>query len=284
MLEIILSAIFVRRAWNSFLILFLFCFSIFSQKVWATPGKVEVWFLSETTAKASWHKDDGQLFYQLHFSEKLAENSYVANCIPMGDGCFNPQYGFIENDKNKIPSSKSNDKEGSTKTINSLETEVINCDKNFYFDLYCGKALKGVVQKEGVEVWIDNSGSFKAIDVPKSGDYCYRRTFAEKLRDDCDGKVAFSVFNTSIKPISDLSVICDNVGGNDTMRLIRWISGSEARELIIITDFSEYNDKLEVYLNSIGAQIKGIGTKPLLAHELDNYLGELKNKCVAKNK
>ena len=276
MLEIMLSAIFVRKVWNKFLILCLIILFFYSQKLSATPGKVEVWFLSETAVKSSWLPDPRYFI----FFDQYVQNSFDSNCIPMGEGCFHPQYGMMEADNSY--GGIEGPHESKVKTINSLETEVMNCDKNYYFDLYCGKALSHVVQKEGMELWVDNSGSFKSIDLPRPGDICYRQSFAEKLRNACEGRVSFSSFNTSIKPISDLSVICNNVGGNDTMRIIRWISNSEAKELIMITDVSEYNDKLEVYLNSIGAQIKGIGTKPFYARDLDSHLAEVKSKCAQK--
>lgn len=259
-----------------FLILFL-------NQAQATPGRVEVWFLSEASAKSSFfnHINNYKMFFSFIHTSYLSQSSFDANCIPMGEGCFHPQLGMVVKDQNVLGKSvPDKNKESEHKTINSFETDLIECDKNYYFDLYCGKTLKNIAKKEGLEIWIDNSGSFKGIDIPKAGDICFRQSFAEKLRNACQNHVSFSTFNTSIKPISDLSVACQSVGGNDTNRIIQWISNSKAFELIIITDSSEYNEKLEIYLNSIGAQTKGIGAKFLKASDLDQFLNEVKGRCL----
>ena len=54
-------------------------------------------------------------------------------------------------------------KEVEVKTINAPETDLINCDKNSFFDIYCGKSKKPQ-RTAKIEVWIDTSTSLKNID------------------------------------------------------------------------------------------------------------------------
>lgn len=249
----------------------------------ATPAKVEVWFLTEAAAKTT---SIPELLRPLErrttASARLANNDYDADCIPMGEGCFHPQTGMVlKSGAQASPEdapSKGGDGEWKGKVFSSDEVSMVECKKDYYFDVFCGKEKKEAAVRTGFEVWIDNSSSIRGIDYG-TGDQCFRRTFAEKLRNACPGKVEFSVYNNSKKSVSDLSVICTNSGGNDPDRLMRWIRDSEARELIVITDVAEHTEKFEIFLDSIGGVMRGMGVKPFKAQDLDSLLKEATKYC-----
>ncbi|OFZ46022.1 MAG: hypothetical protein A2381_00495 [Bdellovibrionales bacterium RIFOXYB1_FULL_37_110] len=252
----------------------IFC----SAYVFATPKDVEVWFLTlETDSKMS-------MLLKMINPEMISSKKYVLrDCIPMGDGCFHPQDGYIEDEskKKKVVDEVVNDKDLNPKTINSADVDLIKCDKDNYFDIFCGKAQK-INTKSGtdLEIWIDISASLKQYDFSKEAGFCKRRMFIEKVINGCPKEsVNISVFNTSIKELGSLDTVCDTHGMNDSDRLIGWIENSNSKKLVIITDIDEYNLKFGNYLNSIHAKIKGDKPAGFTGKDLEDGSQEVISYC-----
>ncbi len=275
-----------RKAWRLLRVVLGSYLALAVPQAWSTPGKVEVWFLIEAASKTTYVPElRFPMKTGLVSGRSLAANDYDANCLPMGDGCFNPQTGYVPKDPAKsvfpedIPS-KEGDADWKTKVFSADEVSMVDCKKDYYFDVFCGQEHKeAAAPASGFEVWIDTSGSLRGIDTPSGNDICFRRSFAEKLRDKCEGKVNFYAYNDSKKHISTLDSACMTKGGNDPDRLMRWIRESNAKELIIITDVAEHSEKFEVFLDSIGGSMRGLGAKPMKAKDLDSLLPEAVKSC-----
>ena len=244
----------------------------------ATPKDVEVWFITmEPDSKNS------VLLKMINPEIKNSKKYALKDCIPMGDGCFHPQDGYIEDEskKKKVVDEVVNDRDLNPKTINSTDIDLIKCDKDNYFDIFCGKAQK-INSPSGAafEIWIDISASLKQYDFSKEAGLCKRRIFIEKIINGCSrDKVSISVFNTSIKEIGSLDSVCDTYGMNDTDRLIGWIENSNSKKLIIITDIDEYNLKFSNYLNSIHAKIMGDQPAGFTGKDLEEASKEVISYC-----
>ncbi len=244
----------------------------------ATPKEVEVWFLTmEPETKTS------VLIRNLIPEIKKSKAYALKDCLPMGDGCFHPQDGYIEDEskKKKPVDEVINEKDLNPKTINSADVDLIKCDKNNYFDIFCGKAQK-INAKSGaeLEIWIDTSSSLKQYDFSKEAGYCKRRVFAEKIWNECSKeKVNFFVFDTGIKEVGSLDTVCETYGMNDTDRMIGWIENSASKKLIIVTDIDEYNFKFSTYLNSIQAKIKGDKPAGFSGTDLEASTKEIISYC-----
>lgn len=235
----------------------------------ASPDNITFIFLTEESSKAVL-----DLVTPTPFGALIAEASQPKGCVPMGDGCFHPQHGFIPNeeeDNSKKPKKREAVSEQSkVKTINSLETNLIKCEKGNYFDIFCGKSRKEGKPGE-LEIWFDVSTSMRKVDWNHKDAFCKRRAFGEKLRRDCKKGVSFSVYNTSIKQVSSLNSVCTYKGDNNTKRLTKWIDGSKAKHLVIITDIDEMSVQLKDYLDMLGAKIVGVGTKPFFSADLSKW-------------
>jgi len=248
--------------------------------VWATPQKIEMIFLSP--AKVS------MLLEQLDKMEKRSMSKHIAqadmeNCVPMGDGCFHPQYGYIEKKPDvgtsaKAIADKKEEKEVELKNFNALETNMVSCDKNNYFDIFCGKERPSSAPAE-IEVWFDISSSLKTVDYNKDPDHCARRSFIEKVQLTCKSKVNVSVYNTSIKQVGENSSVCMSYGMNDQARILRWMKDSKAKHLLIITDIDEMSVEMRSFLESNGAKMTGDGVKAFTANDLIDYAKEFTKMC-----
>lgn len=273
---------------NLLLLLAVYPFSSF-----ATPQKIEMIFLSQGKM--------AQLIQQIDEmqSEKTVsllaqgETTYQDNCIPMGEGCFHPQYGYLNRkpvisgttaeapavaEKKKEESApQAQDPEVKLKTFNAVETSMVNCDKGNYFDIFCGKE-KAQGKFADVEIWFDVSSSFRAIDYNRDPNYCNRRTFLTKMKEACKDKVSAYVFNTSIKQVGDLSGVCLSHGSNDEAKLLQWIKDSQAKTLLIVTDVEEMSKSMREFLDSKGAKYTG-EMKPFTSTDLANYAKEFSKVC-----
>jgi hypothetical protein len=257
----------------------LFCIfvSLYTTICMGAPENIEIWFLSEQTTAFldPLIKKNTNKFI---FSNLTVENDSF-KCIPMGDGCFHPQLGYV--DKDSISLKKDSSKVEKLKTFNATETSLVECDKNYYFDLYCGKAKKiKKYKKANLEIWIDTSSSFKNVDFSLDNQFCNRRTFVEGLTRECAEKVSISTFDVSLKELGTLDGVCVNYGTNDTKRIINWIENSDAKALVIVTDVSEYNSELANYLNSINAKIYGGDTKKIFSKDLQNQKSHFSKLCI----
>ena len=263
--------------------LFLFfCVNTLLSIAHATPQKIEMIFLSpQKVSMLLEHLDKMEKNSSLKFSSKYVQ-AEAENCVPMGEGCFHPQLGFIE----KAPSQTASTAPSPTnvepavemKTFNSNETSLVNCDKNNYFDIFCGKE-KPRARPAEVEVWFDVSSSLKSVDYSKDADFCQRRTFINKVMDRCHDKIKVSVYNTSIKEAGELSSVCMSYGTNDEAKLLQWIKGSEAKMLLIVTDIDELSPALRAFLDEKGATFIGDGVKPFTAADLADYAKDFSRSC-----
>ncbi len=256
----------IRRALT---LLFLLCLSF---RVHALPRKVSVFFLSALTQqKSTWLPNGVELL------GKIAQNE-IYECQPMGGGCFHPQLGFIED-----PDQLTKEDEAQPlklKTMNAIETNVMDCDDNYYFDMYCGKAKPVVKQtKAKLELWIDTSSSLRAVDNVQAENFCYRKSFAERVVEGCGDKVRISLFDTSKKAMGAFNDLCGSYGLNDQTRLMKWIEDSTADHLVLVTDIDELSMRLSDFLDRIGAKIYGVGTTGLEGPQFTDYAKEIAKSC-----
>jgi hypothetical protein len=215
----------------------------------AVPGELHFFFISPESAVLLKKMD-----FKIKFSNTLLSQATTEKeeCVPMGDGCFNPQIGFVEGDAGA--DTKENAKP--LKTINAEDVSLVNCDKDNYFDIYCGKA-KAEAKPSGVEFWIDTSSSMRSIDFSADASYCERRTLASKIRNSCGSRIDIHIFDTSKKQAGSLDTVCQNYGLNNQKKLIQWIEESRAKAVYILTDKDEFSIELRDYLHSISAKIYG---------------------------
>jgi hypothetical protein len=244
----------------------------------ATPQKIEMIFLSPL--KVSMLLEQMDRYNKMKMSAHLAQ-AESERCVPMGDGCFHPQYGYIE--KKETVKTKPNlldeeERKVELKNFNSLETSLVNCDKNNYFDIFCGKEKANTAPAE-VEVWFAISSSLKTVDYNRDPEQCARRSFMEKVMAVCKGKVNVSVYNTSIKQIGDHSGACLAYGTNDQKRLLGWMKDSRARQLLIVTDIDEMSTEMRNFLESNGAKMTGDGVKAFTSNDLVDYAKEFTKMC-----
>lgn len=162
-----------------------------------------------------------------------------------------------------------------------LSSDIIKCDKDNYFDLYCGKSMPKNVQevsndaKKELSIWVDVSGSMREEDDLKNGT-CFRRDFIEKvLARKGKNKVSLKSFDVQIRDESGDATLgfCNNIGLNDDALLIRAIEADESGQLVIITDITEMNKDFYDYLKKVGAIIKG--EFPNRAFYAKDLLGEV---------
>ncbi len=210
---------------------------LYSLNISARSRQVYIYFLSE--AKVS-------LFESvIYFSPPLASRE----CQKVEGGCFDPQRGFVEGDISikKIPADLG---------AAAFTADLVKCDKDNYFDIYCGKS-KNIKRDINQAIWIDVSGSMRAKDMETPGGFCQRRKIVERLQQQCPGKFAISHFNTALRAMGSYDELCRSSGTNNTKTLIRWIESSRYHKLYIVTDKEELNQELATYLDKIHAHIFG---------------------------
>jgi hypothetical protein len=258
-------------------IIFLSFLFLFSSETGASPEKLTFVFLTEESYKATL-----DLINHVPFGPLVAEANQPKGCVPMGEGCFHPQYGFIpneeESEKKKKPPKVEVSGQSKVETINSLETDMIKCEDGNYFDIFCGKSKKNS-RPGDVEIWFDVSSSMRKVDWNHKDPMCKRQQFASKLQRDCKAGISFSVYNTSIKQISQLSSICTSKGENNSRRLTQWIDNSQAKHLVVITDIDEMSGQLKDYLDTMGASIVGVGLRPFNSADLENWAQKELKTC-----
>jgi hypothetical protein len=262
----------------------LLLFFLLSGNVLASPKKITFVFLSEIQAQAVYdaldkYKNNPTEYYS------LTAKGFPKNCVPMGDGCFHPQLGFIDKEETdgakKLAIVEKKAKPLKLKTINSDQTDLVKCDDGNYFDIFCGKSKKKTKNAD-FEVWIDISTSMRRMDFTKGSDQtCQLHNFAMKLNRECKKGVTLKAFNTSIKEISDTSIVCNYLGLNDVNKLTKWIDASNAQELLIITDIDELTTPLQNYVDVISAKVYGVGTTAFQVTELlkDELFKKLTKQC-----
>lgn len=245
------------------------------------PESIEIWFLSpiKVSSLTPFIKPE-----PIFTSSLLAQNEEVYECVKMGDGCFHPQFGYIDkkssfvNKKPKEAEKKELEKEVELKVFNSNQVEMVDCDKEFYFDMYCGKATKPTAVGP-YEIWVDTSSSMRRVDYA-DGEYCHRRNFIEKILRECPhGKVSVSVFDTAIKQMGETSSLCQNYGNNDFKRFKQWVVSSKAKKLIIVTDIDERSLEMANFIDTYGIKVVGVGSKDFLASDLISLAPTINSFC-----
>ncbi len=241
----------------------------------AAPLKMEMIFLSPK--KMSMMLDLIDQYQKIKYSQYLSQIE-DDKCVPMGDGCFHPQMGFIEKKIDTKTPDLLEEKKFELKNFHLLETNIVDCDKSYAFDIFCGKA-KGNSGEATIEVWFDISSSLRTVDYNRDPEQCARKEFMEKIQKSCGGRVSFSVFNTSLKQITDLGSSCLAYGTNDQKKLLRWMNETKAKQLVVVTDIDEMSDEMKDFLESRGAKMTGDGVKAFTASDLVDYAKEYMRFC-----
>ncbi|MFA7614412.1 MAG: hypothetical protein WCY48_09265 [Candidatus Caldatribacteriota bacterium] len=217
----------------------------------AAPQSLEVWFLSQDKKTAVIKQTEDHFIFSLPTVSR--------QCDPVGDYCFDPQYGLYKpdneweavhlDDTDKLP--------GIAPT--GFDRDLIDCDKKNGFDIFCGKASPVKAPQFELEVWIDTSGSMREFDFTDEHGGCYRKSLITRLDDQCrfGKKLNVIMFDTSIKEVGSFDSLCINNGLNSTARMIDWIERSDAKKVVIITDINEYTKEFSDYLSTKNAKLRG---------------------------
>ena len=256
-----------------FLVLSLFSFTAF-----AAPGSIEVWFLSSAKVSEVQKLLDRPEYV---YHKKTAE----LQCQEVGDFCFDPQYGLykkddvdaeVNNEEAKIETKTA----PSIPSAKSVDRDLINCDPNNYFDIFCGKATKVAKSDIKFDLWIDTSGSMKEFDFVDKEGGCYRKSLVKRLNESCgfQQKVNVMMFDVSIKQAGTMDSLCNNQGLNDYKKLIDWIERSTAKKLVVITDIYEFHKEFADYIESKHGKFRG-DKDALKASDLLNLVDELEKSC-----
>lgn len=252
--------------------------TLFSFSALAAPGSIEVWFLSNAkVTEIQKLLDKPQYVYY----KKTAE----LQCQEMGDFCFDPQYGLykkgdvdaeVKDEEGQIEKTKA----PSIPSAQSIDRDLINCDKNNYFDIFCGKASKEAKTDIKFDLWIDTSSSMKEFDFIDSSGGCHRKSLVKRLDESCgfNKKVNVMMFDTSIKQAGTMDSLCNNQGLNDYKKLMDWVERSTAKKLVIVTDIYEFHKEFSDYIESKHGRFRG-DKDPLRAADLMNLVDELEKSC-----
>jgi hypothetical protein len=251
---------------------------IHAQAVFAVPDKIEVFFLSAEKAASI---DVDKLINKIKYSQSITQN-----CVPMGDGCFHPQFGYMEEAPPVIEATPTDLK---INNFHNQETQLVDCKEGYYFDIYCGKAQpvakRPVALKPKLEIWIDTSASMKTVDYSKDESYCGRRSFVSRVMESCGSDVVFHLFDTSKKEMGSATTTCVTKGSNNQTRLMEWIEETDAHHLIIVTDIDEQSQRLTDFLDKHKAKVHGLGTTTgITTVDLIAYAAEASKSCKATKK
>lgn len=258
----------------------IFCFVICSTAL-AKPKNLEVWFLSpDATAYIPFLQKDIQI------STHLASRQ----CQPMGDYCFDPQIGLYKQGGNgKIEEIDTSTVERSKKydfmeVPTSPERGVINCDKNHFFDVFCGESKKLKEKKAKVkhklEFWMDTSSTMKQVDFIAADKKCRREILLDKVASVCGFNTDFKVyyFKEFKKEAGALDQVCLGSGLNNMERILQNIRQTNIEHLVIVTDIYEAQESFLSELDMLGAKIKGVSQR-VYAKDLVNNFEEFKTFC-----
>lgn len=207
-------------------------------------------------------------------------------CQPMGDYCFDPQFGLYKKDDanpeapETVDTKKIETDGPNIPAAKSVERELIDCDPKNYFDVFCGKAKKEVQAAAKFDLWIDTSSSMREFDPQDKEGSCFRKSLANQIDNVCgfNQKVNVMQFDTSIKQAGGPDSLCTNQGLNDFKRLIDWIERSEVKKLVIITDIYEFHKEFADYIESKHGKFRG-DKDPLTAKQMADLADELAKSC-----
>lgn len=248
---------------------------LISAEALALPPVIEVWFLSQNKVSELNKLLDRSPFV---YRSKTAE----LQCQDMGDYCFDPQFGLYKKaDFGAVDSEKAFKDEGpSIPSARSIDRNLISCDPNNYFDVFCGKARPEAKTDIKLDLWIDTSMSMKEFDYMDKEGGCYRKSLVTRLDETCgfNQKVNVMMFDTSIKQAGTMDSLCTNQGLNDFKKLMDWIERSDAKKLVIITDIYEFHKDFSDYIESKNGKLRG-DKDALTAKQMLDLVDDLAKLC-----
>jgi len=248
------------------------------------PKKFEVWFINTSASKQTSQILDKLERYKL--GPMVVENK--RQCQPMGDYCFDPQYGLYKmegdsvqnvNDYTNLDSKENYDDfdEGA-----GVDRDLINCDKGNFFDLYCGKAKsRGKQVKAKISMWIDVSATMKQVDFDGYESQCKRESMLRRLNMTCKfgSELKVHIFNESKKELGMMDRVCLNSGLNRTDRIMKDIKLSNVDHLIVITDIFEATEEFVEFIEAQKeGSHKGVDS-PFFAQDLKEQVPRLAKAC-----
>ena len=258
-------------------LLLLMC--IMSFNTFALPKKVEVWFLSAESSAS--------------FNLKSIKNQFASRrlqCQPMGEFCFDPQVGLYKRgeeekmqkvaDYTVVENANKYDFIDPPKTA---EREMIKCDRNSFFDIFCGKAKdKKPKDQAKLEIWLDQSSTMRQIDGVDLSNQCKRASFIKSLNIACpfNVKMKLHYFTVHKKEAGNMNGICYSEGTNQMKNIIRYLKHSKREKVIIITDIFEAQQKFINDLENLKVvTIKGL-EEPMYASSLKDELNRVQKMCL----
>lgn len=241
----------------------------------AAPKELEVWFLSPPSTSRWEHL----------LAPRIPGRHLLAQaCEPVGDFCFDSRLGLYP--KTRVPPREPeapliDDGLPQLPTATSLDRTLVNCDAQYAFDIFCGRATREESPTAGgaLEIWIDVSSSMRAMDPETKDGSCFRSQLVTKMRSSCKaGSVTIKGFDTSLRDLGAAEGACVNQGMNNAKRLMEWMEESKAQKILLITDVYEYQAELAQFLEAKVAKIRGDrGSFP--AAQMLDYATELAKAC-----
>ncbi len=264
-------------------VLLLFLLSV---NAYATPQKVELWFLS--IDKTSWLDSIIKKPYVYY--------SYVAGkslqCQQMGEYCFDPQVGLYKRGQEgevqqeiDMAEIENNTKYDFMETPKGIDRDLVACEKggDFFSNIFCGKKnAKQEKSKINLQVWVDTSSTMRQVDYKGFGDTCEREIFLSNLAQTCplNQKMKVYFFDEFRKEAGNFQPVCVADGLNNMKRIISDIKASKVKNLIIITDIFEAESSFINAIKMTGvAKIKGL-EKPLYAKDIQKELRRVRKLCL----
>lgn len=252
--------------------------------VWAKPARFEVWFLSIDKA-AVFHEYSPAMKSQ-HVS--VAQGS--PQCQPMGEYCFDPQIGLYkkQNGVKAIDSTvdqailDKSEKYEFMEPGDSVNRNLINCDKSHGFDIFCGKSKAGAQNSNvNLEVWIDVSSTMKQVDFSGFDKKCTRELFLERLNQTCpmNQKMKVYYFNEARKEAGSFDRACLSNGLNNMKRILDDVKISSRKNIVIVTDIFEANQEFISNIEALGGIVKGLDN-PIYAKDLLTDLKRIRKMCL----
>lgn len=257
----------------------------------AEPQELYVIFLSNIESVSFVEK----LSSEPKFYNFIAQKGLRSNCVSFGDKCFHPQKGLIDpkttdhtyeiyepqqdvnsHDFADVTSTVS---PMGTKGLNSEYANDLDCKEEQFFDIFCGKAKKIKKRRPaGFEVWVDTSTSMKNSDYNFKQSTCYRKDFADRLRDAC-GSVDFYQYAASRKQVGSTKTLCENHNQNSQSNLYKWIKSSNAKVLLVVTDADSMDMEFQALIDSIGGKAYGIEDRMYGGKHLKDFIPQFQKYC-----
>lgn len=258
---------------------------LISLSAFSIPQKTTVYFLSSNDISILLRKNIGSLY---------AVNALELKCQKMGEYCFDPQVGLYK-PNNREQAVKLKDENVNSderlKKVRGLGADgffnqnMINCDKNKFYDVYCnktGKIKNDVEKRETFEVWVDTSKVMSIKDSEPLETTCNRSNFLNLLESTCTKNNTFRLFSISSikKRLGKNSQACQKDSSNiDINKLKSWIKKSKSKRVFIFLDeFYAQGMLLSFLKTKSNIEVKGIETKVSLSN-MDNEIADLKRYC-----